>query len=216
MKGWVHMNASEFGLLEVGEFVKTWVRAGGKRADITDLTQDVTKCVRVIQFLRGEADIVLRAKPVPGPEVVIDPVIRVDRSVRPSYPRWVTTAVHPNLENAGPPEYDITKTEQWLHDCQKDGKCMSGDKIYVHLKETSDLKNHGTLRDLEEIQKKGVAFFRKHFAGKAVFAWGSVVRHRDGLLNVPYLFEDGGEVVLPWRWLDNDWDSSCPGLRHAS
>lgn len=155
-------------------------------------------------------------QPIPEPEVVIDPIIRVDRSIRPSYPEWVKTVMHPELENTGPAEYDITKTEQWLHDGQKDGKWIEGNKIYAHLKETGDLKNHATLCDHEEIQKKGIAFFRKHFAGKAVFAWGSVVRDGDGFLHVSYLCEDGDGVVLRWRWLDDSWVGSRPGLRLAS
>ncbi len=155
-------------------------------------------------------------QPAPEPEVGIDPIIRVDRSVRPSYPDWVMTVMHPELENAGPSEYDVSKDEQWLHDDQKGGKWTTGNNIYVHLKETGDLKNHYTLRDLEEIQKKGIAFFRKYLAGKAVFAWGSVVRDRNGNLSVPYLCEGGGSVVLCWYWLGCGWRSFSPGLRHAS
>lgn len=170
----------------------------------------------VILLARGEAELTLKVKPAPEPEVVIDPIIRVDRSTRPSYPDWVKTVMHPELENTGPAEYDITKTEMWLHDGQKDGKWIEGNKIYAHLKDTGDLKNHCGLRDLEEIQKKGIVFFRKHFKGKAVFAWQGVVRYRDGDLYVPYLCENGDKVVLSWYWLGHDWFSNYPGLRHAS
>lgn len=168
-------------------------------------------------------------QPAPEPEVVIDPIVRVDRSVRPSYPNWVKTVMHPELENVGPSEYDVSKDEQWLHDGQKDGKWTKGDNIYAHLKETGDIKNHYTLRDLEEIQKKGVAFFRKYFAGKVVFAWGSVVLGRgdgghysysgyyvSGGYHVPYLDEFGGKVVIRWLWFGLGWRNCSPGLRHAS
>ena len=74
---------------------------------------------------------------------------------------------------------------------------------------------HG-LRDLEEIQKKGISFFRSHFQGKAVFAWKSVVQNRDGSLRVPYLYDNGDDVVLNWNWLDNDWNSNNPALRFAN
>lgn len=152
---------------------------------------------------------------VPEPELVLDPIIRVDRSIRPSYPDWVKTVMHPELENTGPAEYDITKM-QWLHEGQKDEKWIEGSKIYTHLKDTGDLKSHCGLRDLEEIQKKGIIFFRKHFAGKTVFGWSSVVQDLDGDLYVLYLYESDGKVVLNWSWLCHDWRSDNPGLRHAS
>jgi hypothetical protein len=149
-------------------------------------------------------------------ELPIDPIIRVDRSIRPSYPDWAKTVMHPELESVGPAEYDITKVKQWLHDGQEDGKWIEGNRIYTHLKDTNTLKTCLGLRDLEEIQKKGITFFRTHFKGKAVFGWASVVRSRDGDLRVSCLYESGGEVVLNWLWLGDDWDSFYPGLRHAS
>lgn len=171
----------------------------------------------IILLARGEAELVHKTKPAPEPQQVIDPIIRVDRSIRPpSYPDWVEKVMHPELENVGPAEYDIAKTEQWLHDGQQNGKWIEGDKIYAHLNETGDLKNHFTLRDLEEIRKKGLAFFRKYFNGKAVFGWGSVVRSRNSRLCVPCLYGDGDEVVLDWDWLGGDWGSNRPGLRRAS
>ena len=165
---------------------------------------------------RGEAELVLKTKPAPEPEQVIDSIIRVNRSIRPSYPDWMKEVIHPELEAVGPSEYDGAKLEQWLHDGQKDGKWIEGNKIYAHLKKTDTLKTCLGLRDLEEIQKKGIANFRKHFAGKAVFGWASVVRNRLGSLRVPYLFERGGKVVLYWHWLDDSWGRSHPALCHAS
>lgn len=145
-----------------------------------------------------------------------DTIICVDRSVRPSYPDWVKTVMHPDLEPTGPAEYDITTVKQWLHDGQKDGKWIEGNKIHTHLKETDTLKTCLGLRDLEEIQKKGIVFFRKHFQSKAVFAWKSVVLSRVGDLLVPCLCEGGVEVVMFWSWLGNDWNDDDPALRFAS
>ena len=170
----------------------------------------------VILLARGEAELVLKTKPVPEPEQVIDSIIRVNRSIRPSYPDWMKEVMHPELETIGPAEYDGTKLEQWLHDGQKDGKWIEGNKIYAHLKKTDTLKTCLGLRDLEEIQKKGIAYFRKHFAGKAVFGWASVVRDRHGRLHVPYLCQCGVKVFLFWFWLGLSWRSSNPALRHAS
>lgn len=170
----------------------------------------------VILLARGEAELVLKIKSAPEPEVTIDSIIRVNLSIRPSYPDWMKEVMHPELEAVGPSEYDGAKLEQWLHDGQKDGKWIEGNKIYAHLKKTDTLKTCLGLRDLEEIQKKGIAYFRKHFAGKAVFGWSSVVRSRDGYIDVPYLYGHGGKVVLDWHWLDRIWHSSDPALRHAS
>lgn len=152
----------------------------------------------------------------PEPELVLDPIIRVDRSIRPSYPDWMKEVMHPELESVGPAEYDISAVEQWLHDGQKDGKYIEGNKIYYHLKKTDTLKTCLGLRDLEEIQKKGIAFFRKHFKGKAIFGWAGVVRDRSGDLRVPYLCEFDDEVVLLWHWTDYDWCDGNPVLRFAS
>ncbi|MEK7585271.1 MAG: hypothetical protein AAB455_02065 [Patescibacteria group bacterium] len=41
-------------------------------------------------------------------------------------------------------------------------------------------------------------------------------RNRHGNLNVPYLIENGGQVIVNWHWLDNDWNASDPALRFAN
>lgn len=146
---------------------------------------------------------------------VVSSIIHVDRTVRPTYPSWMKKVLYPKLENTGPEEFDVTKLELWLHNDQKAGT-VKGNVIHDHLKSNNMLEGCLGLRDLEEIQKKGVTFFRENFKGKAVFAWKSVVRHADGYLLVPYLIENDGKVVLYWNWLDNDWNSSNPALRFAT
>lgn len=214
------MNASEFGCGAGHQFAITAAKAGWELEDFSTLTRSEKKCRQVLQFLRGEAELVVKVKAAPAPEIVIDPIIRVDRTVKPSYPDWVEEALHPDLEASGPFEYDIANVERWLHDGQKGGKWIEGNKIYAHLKGTpdkpGDLKNHLGTRDLEEIRKKGIAFFREHFKGKAVFGWKGVVRRRSGDLRVPCLYEDGGKVVQGWFCLVNGWDDNDPALRHAS
>lgn len=160
------------------------------------------------QFLRDELTLVERPKPEP----VLDFLIRVDRSVKPSYPDWMKKMMHPELEATGPAEYDLqTRVEQWLHDDQKNGVVV-GDTIYKHLKDTDALASCLNLQDGLVIKEKGIAVFRKLFAGKAVFLWGSVVRGRGGL-NVPCLCESGGKVVVDWHWLDSNFHSDYPALR---
>jgi len=141
--------------------------------------------------------------------------IRVDRTIRPIYPDWVKEVLHPELENSGPAEYDVGQLEQWLHDGQKNGGWVKGQVIYDHLEATDTLKDCASLRDLEEIQKKGVSFFREHFQGKVVYGWKSVVRRAGGYLFVPFLCEDGGEVMQCWYWLGDDWLGSYPALCFA-
>ena len=156
-------------------------------------------------------------KPVTlSPEAPLDTLIRVDRSIRPVYPDWVKTVMHPELELTGPVEYDLGTVDPWLHNGQKNGCCMEGHKLYEYLKENGMLESCLSLRDGEEIQKKGIAVFRKFFQGKAAFLWKSVVQTRNGFLRVPVLFEDDVEVVVAWHWLVNGWDGINPALRFAS
>lgn len=150
------------------------------------------------------------------PEPVPDIIVRVDRSIRPVYPDWVKTVMHPELEPTGPAEYDLATINPWLHDGQKNGRCMEGHKLYEYLKENGMLESCLSLRDGEEIQKKGIAVFRKFFQGKAVFLWKSVVQNRDGDFRVPYLCKTGGWVVMVWSWLDSNWHGNFPALRFAS
>ena len=152
----------------------------------------------------------------PIDKVPLDTTIRVDRSIPPIYPDWKMEVMHSELEALGPAEYDIVKVELWLHDGQKSGKSDKGTVIYQYLKDTGMLKTCFGLRDLEEIQKKGIAFFRKHFQGKAIFAWKGVVRNRYGRLHVPCLYGRGGKVVLCWDWLGDAWVGRHPALRLAS
>jgi hypothetical protein len=142
-------------------------------------------------------------------------VVRPDRCSRPTYPDWAVEVVHPELELSGPAEFYLSKVDQWLHGSQKNG-VVSGQAIYEHLKSNAMLGSCLNLADLRAIKELGLGTFRKYFAGKAVFAWGSVVRRRGGYLDVPYLFEDVGEVVLLWRWLGNRWRAYSPALRFAS
>ncbi len=151
-------------------------------------------------------------------ESPLDTTIHIDRSVKPIYPDWVKKVMCPELECAGPTDYDLTKdVELWLHDGQKNGRLMKGQAIYDYLlKTTNTLASYLNLQDGLAIQQKGIVVFRKLFGGKAVFLWGSVVRDRDGGLVVPYLYAGGVKVVLDWRWLRSGWVGSNPAARLAS
>ena len=165
------------------------------------------------RYLADELFLVEASKLEPTPEPVLDFIVRVDRSVKPSYPDWMKKLMNPELECSGPTEYNLQDgVEQWLHDEQKHRE-VQGNIIYKHLKDTNALALCLSLQDGLAIQQKGIAVFRKLFAGKAVFLWGSVGQNRLGRLHVPYLCERGDEVVVSWYWLDSYWISSDPALR---
>ena len=167
------------------------------------------------QFLRDELTLVLQPKPEPPPEPVLDFLVRVDRSVKPTHPDWFKRLEHPELECSGPAEYDLqTGVHEWLHDDQKGGSVV-GNTIHKHLQKGDALPTCLNLQDGLAIQAKGIAVFRKLFADKAVFLWGSVVQYRDGRLLVPFLYEDGDRVVVLWFWLDYCWLSNEPALRFS-
>jgi hypothetical protein len=127
--------------------------------------------------------------------------------------------MHLDLEHTGLAEYDIKDVKQWLHEGQRGERWIEGNRIYRRLKETDALQFCLGLRDLEEIQKKGPVFFRTYFKNKNCFGWKSVVQNyskvqnRPNRLIVPYLYENDGEVLLPWYWLDFHWDADYPALR---
>ena len=163
-------------------------------------------------FLLGLNPPLIKATPVP--EASLDFIVRVDRSVKPSYPDWMKKLMHPELELSGPAEYDLSKVDQWLHNDQKRGSVV-GNTIYKPLQEGDNLATCLNLQDGLAIQQKGIAVFRKLFASKEVFLWGSVAQDRYGNLYVPYLIEHGGKVVVNWHWLDLHWDSNNPALRFS-
>ena len=169
---------------------------------------------RAKRFLAGELVLVDNSKKVA--DVTLDTIVRVDRSIRPAYPEWVKDVLHPELELSGPAEFDLAKVESWLHDGQKNGKWVRGDKLYAHLKSNEMLDSCFSLADALAIQAKGVTVFPEYFKGKAPFFWKSVVRGRGGDLRVPYLYEDGGQVELEWYWLGYGFHDDHPALRFAS
>src|SRR3989344_4112890 len=62
-------------------------------------------------------------------------VVRVDRSVKPQYPDFVEEVLHPQLECAGPAEFNLrTGLTPWLHYKQKKGGSTTGHVIYEHLR----------------------------------------------------------------------------------
>lgn len=149
----------------------------------------------------------------------VNTLIRVNRDVKPtSYPRWLKQVMHPELENQGPVEYDLSKVELWTHERQGSVKWISGSEIYAHLKENDNelLKSCLTLRDGEEIIRNGAQAFLESFPKKALFLWGSVVEETGGNLCVPCLCVGETPVVIAWVKLSARFRSDSPAGRHAS
>lgn len=197
---------------QAGELKAAFRRGDWTNSEIKSLCEgDVL--ARVRRVIQGSAEIVVVKKE----ETPLDTIIRVDRSVRPTYPDWVDKVMHPELESTGPTEYDLaTAVSLWRHDGQKGSRC-TGQVIYDHLKGSGMLASCLSLQDAVEIQKKGVAVFRQVFGNNFVYFWKSVVQYRGSRrLDVPYLFVGGGEVVLSWYWLDYDWFGGGPAVRFAS
>lgn len=199
------------------------IREGARKAKISplemveafekSLPQMMMDCLaetKAILQKPGPAKKDASAKLTPVHEPEINTLIRINRALKPAYPDWVKEVIHPELEGVGPAEYDMTKVELRLHDDQKDGGYTTGHKIYEHLKATDSLKNCFGLDDALAIQKNGIAAFRKVFGNKVVVCWRSVVGDQSGYLNVPYVYDRGGKVVVDWNWLGSYFDGYDP------
>lgn len=150
-------------------------------------------------------------------------IIRLNHLIRPTYPdwvdpEWINAANFVALERAGPETFTLEeiRANLWLHEGQKNGGGVRGNIIYDFLREHDMLEKHLGLADGLAIQREGIAVFRKFFGDKVLYLWRGTVRDRHGRLRVPCLCEDGGRVVLGWRWLDGGWRDSGPAGRFAS
>ena len=135
---------------------------------------------------------------------ILDSMVCVDLTVPPLYPRWMHKVMHPELEATSREKFDPTILKRWSHPGQKNG-LVDGHIIYKHLEDTGMLADCLSLRELEEIQKKGIEFFRKRWRREAIFGWKSVIENKDGEQSAPCLVGKNGEVVFVWHWLDYVW-----------
>lgn len=190
-------------------------RTGGETSDVQWLRTG-NNFENVVLLARGRAKLVQREE---SERQMVDPIVRVDRSVRPVYPdflnqKYINKPDFIALENTGPPEFDASKLRQWLHPKQKKG-LVRGDIIHAELTKKKLIPSCLGFADLLGIQAKGIEFFQQHLKGKTVVGWRSVVPNRGGSLRVPYLVEHGGRVVLDWYWLGFGWDAAGPAFRFA-
>ncbi len=176
-----------------------------------------------------ESDSIVDMEQIPtnkieGKEEIMNTIIRVDRSVRPGYPDFLLKVMDPELESAGPAEYDLVNVELWLHDNQKGGKWITLGEIYNYLKSNDLLKSCLGLADGIEIQKRGLATFRSLLGNsgkiKSVNLWRSVIEglgvDQTSNFYVPYLFELDDKIILDWSCLKNGVKGGVAALRFPS
>lgn len=203
-------------MLDVGqanELKMAFRRSGWTNSEIKELCERET-LFQVRRVISGQAKIV-PIKPIQANGEVVDTIVRVDRSIRPAYPvDRVQAAMHPELENTGPTEFDLWDVEEWLHPDQKRGM-VRGEFLYQYLKDNDMLKSCLSFQDGVEIQKKGTDIFLTLFRGKTVCLWKSVVQCYGVSLRVPCLSSQVGSAVnMYWLSLVGDnFEYFNPALR---
>ena len=190
-------------------------RTGGVISDVHWLRTD-RNFENVMLLARGQVKLVRSEIST----ATIDPIIRIDRSVRPVYPdfldrEYINKPEFIALEKMGPQEFDASRLRKWWHPKQKRG-VVDVNTIHALLVKNDILPSCLGYADLLGIQAKGIEFFRRHFKGLEVFGWRTIVPNRIGVLRVPYLVGRDGVVVLDWRWLGNGWGATDPALRFAT
>jgi len=199
-----------FKTADVGLEVIEWLIGSG-RGFLEEKLHEITAEYRRLNPLPQTVD----ATPVP--ELAMDPIIRVNRWSPLTHPYDVKMVMRSELESLGPDKYDITEVVGWIHNDQNYGNAIEGHKLYAFLKEHDMLRTCVGQRDLEEIQKRGIAFFRKYFGvNRKVFGWLGVTEDINGILSVPYLYEHCDSTVLLGRKnLDEIFYSNDRALRHV-
>jgi len=114
--------------------------------------------------------------------------------------------VHPELECAGPPEFDLSEVGQlFVKNCAGSGMLNCGD-IYERVKTENVLPSCLNLQDGLAISDKDPAVFERLWRGKAIFLLASIVEMLDKSLWIPFLHQDLEKAVkMTWFGLDREW-----------
>lgn len=134
----------------------------------------------------------------------LSPLVLIDRSKPLVYPVRMDKPLHYKLEATGPNRLDVSQLEHWLNPEQKYYLADVG-VVYNDLKRKKLLPRCLGFRELLAIQAKGPDFFRRYFSGQSIFCWKGAVKYRNGDTCIPCLVNIGGNVILIWRWLGDDW-----------
>lgn len=171
--------------------------------------------VELKKFLRKEPCWVTAGLAIPVAREVSDDeyIVRVDRTIRPSYlpASNYKEEYYVQFQNSGPESFDLRKIKKFLLDEQGNGGKVTGRTIFDFLVKNNMLSRALSYRDGEEIQKKGVDIFRKIFGPNNLMLWKSVAEansrgSNEDQLNVMYLIVSGGRVKMFVRNLAKDFD----------
>lgn len=126
--------------------------------------------------------------------------IHVDRSVQPDRSVYsgieVGRIIYLGIESFGPADYNLTDVDLWQHGDQLNNGETDGYSISKYLEKHQMIASCLSLRDGEEIQKKGVSIFRKFFGNNRVFLWKSLVQCKNAELRVPFLAATNSSGVI--------------------
>ena len=126
--------------------------------------------------------------------------IHVDRSIQPDRSVYsgigVGRIIYPEIESFGPADYNLTDVDLWQHGDQLNNGEIDGYSISEYLEKHQMIASCFSLRDGEEIQKKGVSIFRKFFGNNRVFLWKSLVQCKNAELRVPFLAATNSSGVI--------------------
>lgn len=150
----------------------------------------------------------------------IDTVVVVDRSSHPAYPPFVKRIIVPELEHAGPPQYDIA-SDLTVLSCEVSPpyKILSAGMAADNMIKSGYITACLGIQDGIAIQTKGIEWFRalkRVFQLHEIHLWRSIAADGAQLeaeilfgrpeTYLPTLIEKDGEVVIEWKkFSDCQW-----------
>ncbi len=145
-----------------------------------------------------------------------DPIIKINRTIRPEYPDFAKKVLYPKLFRLGPTKFDVRTLLRWK--VHKERKIFF--PLYEILEELVAKKLIGQclgLAELMAILERGNGFFRKYFPEENdIFGWKSVVADDDDRLIVPCLNIYGAQKIeLDWYCL-HEIETNSPTLMYAT
>lgn len=163
-------------------------RQGHTPTTLNLLKEDPQLLAGVLAVIEGKAKISFQEKYL----------VRVDRSVPPTFPFWAKGSNFPLLARSGPATFDIAKLRQLAHVHNHTGKMFPR-----YLQGAGLLKDCLSLRDLEEMQKINLGYFCDRFNDTSVFGWKSIMSDAEGKESVPFLYGYKQKVSLEWVFLSD-------------
>lgn len=134
-------------------------------------------------------------------------VIDLDADPRIPYDGWKVE----EHKKGGQFTWNPEKVKLFLHNKQKNGKTIEGNKLRKELSHTA-VFNANLLDYLLDNQQ----FIPDEWKGKIIFFWGTIYRISDGDLCVRYLGWSGSQWGWGSYWLGGDFGGSFPAAVVAS